>query len=527
MDREPRRAWARPWLSLLGGLLLLVVWTIVGVGDQARASTDASRLIATSDTTLSEYGGGALVAADPSGGYWTTTEGGAVTEYDGAPVFGSPALAGVHLNQPIVGMASTPDGGGYWMVASDGGIFSYGDAAFFGSTGSIHLNQPIVGMASTPDGGGYWMVASDGGIFSYGDAAFFGSTGSIHLNQPIVGMASTPDGGGYWMVASDGGIFSYGDAAFFGSTGSVHLNQPIVGMASTPDGAGYWMVASDGGIFSYGDAAFFGSLAGGGNSVLGIIVNPLARNYTLVETTGTAVSFPPASYPIGTVESSEPSGYGPMGANALPGYTQTYVNDFTGTALPAGWDAYSGAPGSDPGAQFGSAHAVVSGGMLQLNTWRDPAYDNEWVTGGVCQCGHGQTYGAYFVRSRVTGTGPTQVELLWPVANDWPPEVDFNETSGTTTGTSATVHFGATNGEDQRTLSIDMTQWHTWGVIWSPSSIEYTVDGHVWGIVTKASEIPDQPMTLDLQQQTWCASGWACPTAPQSMQVDWVAEYSR
>ncbi len=443
LDREPRRAWARPWLSLLGGLLLLVVWTIVGVGDQARASTDASRLIATSDTTLSEYGGGALVAADPSGGYWTTTEGGAVTEYDGAPVFGSPALAGVHLN------------------------------------------------------------------------------------QPIVGMASTPEGGGYWMVASDGGIFSYGDAAFFGSTGSVHLNQPIVGMASTPDGAGYWMVASDGGIFSYGDAAFFGSLAGGGNSVLGIIVNPLARNYTLVETTGTAVSFPPASYPIGTVESSEPSGYGPMGANALPGYTQTYVNDFTGTALPAGWDAYSGAPGSDPGAQFGSAHAVVSGGMLQLNTWRDPAYDNEWVTGGVCQCGHGQTYGAYFVRSRVTGTGPTQVELLWPVANDWPPEVDFNETSGTTTGTSATVHFGATNGEDQRTLSIDMTQWHTWGVIWSPSSIEYTVDGHVWGIVTKASEIPDQPMTLDLQQQTWCASGWACPTAPQSMQVDWVAEYSR
>ncbi|MGH9080917.1 MAG: hypothetical protein ACRDYE_12750 [Acidimicrobiales bacterium] len=39
--------------------------------------------------------------------------------------------------------------------------------AFFGSTGAIHLNQPIVGMASTPDGGGYWLVASDGGIFSF------------------------------------------------------------------------------------------------------------------------------------------------------------------------------------------------------------------------------------------------------------------------------------------------------------------------------------------------------------------------
>ena len=201
---------------------------------------------------------------------------------------------------PITGISSP----GYWLVASDGGIFSYGDAQFHGSTGGIHLNEPIVGMAATPDGGGYWLVASDGGIFSYGDAQFYGSTGGIHLNKPIVGMAATPDGGGYWLVASDGGIFSYGDAQFYGSTGGIHLNKPIVGMAATPDGGGllarglrrrdlllrrrpvlrldrrhpsqqahrrhgatpdgggYWLVASDGGIFSYGDAQFYGSTGG-------------------------------------------------------------------------------------------------------------------------------------------------------------------------------------------------------------------------------------------------------------------------
>ena len=60
---------------------------------------------------------------------------------------------------------------------------------FFGSTGGIHLNQPIVGMAATPDGKGYWLVASDGGIFTFGDAGFFGSTGGQPLNKPIVGMA--------------------------------------------------------------------------------------------------------------------------------------------------------------------------------------------------------------------------------------------------------------------------------------------------------------------------------------------------
>ena len=58
---------------------------------------------------------------------------------------------------------------GYWEVASDGGIFAFGDAVLR-LDGRRHLNQPIVGMAATPDGGGYWLVAADGGIFAFGDA---------------------------------------------------------------------------------------------------------------------------------------------------------------------------------------------------------------------------------------------------------------------------------------------------------------------------------------------------------------------
>jgi hypothetical protein len=205
-----------------------------------------------------------LVSADRyvymTPGYWLVASDGGIFAYGDAAFYGS--TGGTPLNEPVVGMASTPDGKGYWLVASDGGIFAYGDAAFYGSTGGTHLNQPVVGMASTPDGKGYWLVASDGGIFAYGDAAFYGSTGGTHLNQPVVGMASTPDGKGYWLVASDGGIFAYGDAAFYGSTGGTHLNQPVVGMAATPFGQGYWLVASDGGIFAYGDAAFYGSTGG-------------------------------------------------------------------------------------------------------------------------------------------------------------------------------------------------------------------------------------------------------------------------
>jgi hypothetical protein len=186
----------------------------------------------------------------------------------GVFAFGTDAFhgsaGGMHLNQPVVGTATTPGGGGYWLVAADGGVFSFGDAHFYGSTGSLALNKPIVGMAATPDGKGYWLVAADGGVFSFGDARFHGSTGSLTLAKPIVGMAATPDGGGYWLVGSDGGVFSFGNATFHGSVPGQGISgpSPIAGMVSTPDGFGYWIVGQNGALYAYGDAQYLGSLAG-------------------------------------------------------------------------------------------------------------------------------------------------------------------------------------------------------------------------------------------------------------------------
>jgi hypothetical protein len=237
---------------------------------------------------------------EPESGYYEAASDGGIFAYD-APFFGS--MGGTHLNQPVVGITSTPDEQGYWEVASDGGLFAFGDAGFYGSTGGMALRSPIVGMASTPDGKGYWEVAADGGIFAFGDAQYYGSTGGKPLNSPIVGIASTADGGGYWLVAGDGGIFNFGDAPyegsmggiplvepvvgitadletngywevaadgglfsfnapFLGSTGGTPLNAPVVGMASTPDDAGYSESATDGGVFAYGDSVFWGSTGG-------------------------------------------------------------------------------------------------------------------------------------------------------------------------------------------------------------------------------------------------------------------------
>ncbi len=207
------------------------------------------------------------------------------------------AAAPGHLDSPIVGMASTPDGKGYWNVAADGGIFAFGDAAFHGSMGGQPLARPVVGMASTPDGKGYWEVASDGGIFAFGDAGYYGSMGGKPLTQPVVGLAATPDGKGYWEVAADGGIFAFGDAGYYGSTGSIHLNRPIVSMAPTPGGGGYWLVASDGGVFAFGDADYDGSM--GGKPLNAPIVGMASHGssgYWLVAADGGLFSFGSASF---------------------------------------------------------------------------------------------------------------------------------------------------------------------------------------------------------------------------------------
>ena len=236
--------------------------------------------------------------------------------------------------------------------------------------------------------------------------------------------------------------------------------------------------------------------------------------------------FAHSEYPVGVKALAAPSGVNPPGPTALAGYNLSYVANFTGTSLPTGWYVFTGIPAGAPGGQFAANHVVVSNGLLQLNTWRDPKFQNRWVTGGLCQCGLSKTYGAYFIRSRVTGPGPNEVELLWPTTNIWPPEIDFNETGGIVNATSSTIHYGPINLIEQRFVSIDMEKWHTWGLVWTPTSITYIVDGQVWGTITAVAEIAAKPMTLDFEQRQLCDSGKQCPSRPTSMLIDWVAEYS-
>ena len=234
------------------------------------------------------------------GGYWVAGSDGGIFTFGGVPFVGS--AGALHLNQPIVGIAATPDGEGYWLVARDGGIFAFGDAAYHGSLPGLPPGArpaaPVVAITPTVDGRGYWIVTSDGGVYSFGDAQFFGSRAGSRLQAPITAMAATADGGGYWLAGADGAVFAFGDAPFAGGANQHPLGAPVVAVTATHDGGGYWLASANGGIYAFGTAPFEGSAASArlGRPVVGMAVTPGGGGYWLVTSDGGILTFGDALY---------------------------------------------------------------------------------------------------------------------------------------------------------------------------------------------------------------------------------------
>jgi N-acetylmuramoyl-L-alanine amidase len=113
-----------------------------------------------------------------------------------------PVVVGCFLAASTLLLIDVPaSSAGHASTAESGGdVLGFGDAADFGSLAGMTLDHPVVGMASSPDGNGYWLVGSDGGVFSFGDAPFKGSAAGQSLLQPVVSMVRTPSGSGYWMA---------------------------------------------------------------------------------------------------------------------------------------------------------------------------------------------------------------------------------------------------------------------------------------------------------------------------------------
>ena len=209
-----------------------------------------------------------------------------------------------------------------------------------------------------------------------------------------------------------------------------------------------------------------------------------------------------------SLDHREPSGLGPPLPTALTGYHRVYTTDFSGD------DAAAGLDGRSP------AYPVVTTRRTSPPTTSSctagrcgssrPAASGTVASGGLCQCGRPMAYGAFFVRSKITDAGPNEVELLWPANNQWPPEIDFNESGRAWAATSGTVHFGASAAQrpvhpaELRVASTCAAGTPGASCGRRPRS-PTRVDGHQWGTTLRTpGTIPHLPMTLDLQQRPGC-----------------------
>jgi hypothetical protein len=227
---------------------------------------------------------------------------------------------------------------------------------------------------------------------------------------------------------------------------------------------------------------------------------------------------------------STAGGDGSSWPTSVPGWRLTYSTDFPGDSLPSGWGAYSGEPGGDPDGNWEQSNATVGNGALHLLA--TPSSQ-----AGVAYYGTTQTYGMYLVRMKgddEPDLSINNIAILWPAQQGtWPPEVDFYEDGGgTRQGFSASLHAGS-DGNDNPVIhssapSNNGTEWHTYGVQWTPSSITYTIDGRAWGSVSRSSvgsgQWPSIPMILTLQSQNQAHSQ---PSGTiETMTVAWVAIYA-
>ncbi|MCU1603275.1 MAG: exsH [Frankiales bacterium] len=167
---------------------------------------------------------------------------------------------------------------------------------------------------------------------------------------------------------------------------------------------------------------------------------------------------------------------------------------FTAGLDTSRWGTYEGQPGGNPYGYWKHSHVQAYHGAALLRGYSD---SGRYVTGGMMLNSVAQTYGKYVVRARFDkSTTIAHAMLLWPTSG-WPPEVDFSE-GPTTQGVMATSHWASGNSQQHAFKKVDMTQWHTYGVEWTPTRLAYTIDGAIWATMTGAA-VPHQPMKLAIQ----------------------------
>jgi hypothetical protein len=222
-----------------------------------------------------------------------------------------------------------------------------------------------------------------------------------------------------------------------------------------------------------------------------------------------------------------------MPVGNLPGWTQTFTEDFS-TNLAAGswpgsygkqWLSYDGFPDTSQKGWYDSDIISAHDGALDLYLHTEngralgaapvPLVNGQWG---------GQTYGRFSVRMKSDalpgyGTG----FLLWADSGDWNDgEVDFPESSLSENVKGYNHCLGnASSNCLVVNSSYNYTDWHTYTIDWTPSRMSFIIDGVTVGSTT--SNIPSKPLHWVMQ----VATTGTTPNASTAghLLIDWATIY--
>jgi Glycosyl hydrolases family 16 len=203
------------------------------------------------------------------------------------------------------------------------------------------------------------------------------------------------------------------------------------------------------------------------------------------------------------------------------------------------WAVYTKPGSSNPTtAWYARDHVRVSHGQLNIRGYvdRHAQPDGRVVTGGLGLWHLPQRYGKYEMLVRMDKCRDVKYAwMLWPYNNKWPSggEVDFAEDEGGSRAVTTATTLYAGPKDQPRHLPQDynrpaggLSSWHVIGVVWTPTSIRYTMDGHYWG-KPKTSHLPHGRMVLVMQTEGKVRpakvdlNGSSC-----NAHIGWVVQYA-
>ena len=239
----------------------------------------------------------------------------------------------------------------------------------------------------------------------------------------------------------------------------------------------------------------------------------------------------------------------PMPTADLPGWRHVYADDFD-TDLARGefpsqvsdrWGAYP-SPWKDTskkGMYAPNRVVSVDDGILRkdLRTENGQALVAALRPKIHDEKPYGSLYGRYSVRFRSDRLAGYKVAwLLWPDSGTnitgsasgtgGNGEIDFPELDLDSSAVKGFVHFqDATRRDDQYAsqTSVDISDWHTYTIEWSPDLVVFLLDGIEVGRTTE--RVPNSPMHWVLQTETSIKKATPADSSG-TLEIDWVSVWA-